>query len=458
MRLVLGYAALFVASTILLAVLAYALFTHFMREPDRIFMRTQARELADAYARGGTEALRSELLASGSEERREELLVRLAGPDGRTRLLYNPDNWRPSELAHLQRQGPSTSDGWISLGQAEDQDALEAYVLPLSDGSVLQVGMDADLRADALDSIREAFFAIAVPVLVLAVLVGLLMAYRALAPVRRLVATLQTIEATGDLEMRADATGARGEFAELIHLFNRMVGRIERLVNGMRGTLDNVAHDLRTPMTRLRGRAELALRDGHDAGDYRDALAESLEDSDAVLTMLDTMMEVAEAEAGVLQLRLESLRVTDLVEDVVELYQLVADERGVAIQDQVAPDLRLTADRSRIRRVLANLVDNAVKYTPRGGTVTVLATRNRGAVELRVLDDGPGIPETDRFRIWDRLYRGDESRSERGLGLGLSLVKAIVQAHGGDVDAEARAEGGSAFIVRLPDRRDESLS
>lgn len=456
MRLVLGYSALFIASIVLLAVLAYALFTHFMREPDRLFMRAQAHQLASAYERGGMGALRTELVASPAEERLEELLVRVATADGQSRLLYNPDNWRPSELAHLERLRAPVEGTWISLGQAEDQDALEAFVLPLSDGLILQVGMDADLRADALASIREAFFAIAIPVLILALLVGTFMAYRALRPLRRLVETLQAAEATGNVEMRAPEASARGEFFELILLFNRMVDRIERLVDGMRGTLDNVAHDLRTPMTRLRGRAEMALREGREASDYRDALEESLEDSEAVLTMLDTLMEVAEAEAGVMTLHVEPLTVRDIVDDVVELYRLVAEERGVTLTAEVAPDLQLRADAGRMRRVVANLVDNAVKYTPRGGSVTVTAAREDDAVLLRVLDDGPGIAPADQNRIWDRLYRGDQSRSERGLGLGLSLVRAIVQAHGGSVAAATRPEGGSVFCVRIPDRQREA--
>lgn len=450
LRLVLGYALLFVASIAVLAALTYVLFVHFMREPDRAFMQAQARELAAAYVRGGLPALRRELVDVPNDERREELLVRLAAPDGRTLLLYNPDAWKPAEVAQLERQAAPADAAWLSLGPAADGDVLEAFALRLPDGTVLQAGLDADLREDALTSIREVFLTIALPVLVLALVVGAFMAYRALQPVRQLVRTLHAVIDTGDIRTRVPREGVRGEFADLIYLFNRMLDRIEALVAGMRGTLDNVAHDLRTPMTRLRGRAELALQEERDVHTYREALADSLETSETVMTMLDTIMEVAEAEAGTLPLRLEPLRVSDVVNDVIELYRFVAEDEEVALHAHVPPDLVVTADRSRLRQALANLIDNAVKYTPAGGQVDVEAGTEAGGIWLRVRDTGAGISAADLPRIWDRLYRGDLSRSARGLGLGLSLVKAIVTAHGGRVEVESTPGVGSVFTVYLP--------
>ena len=450
LRLVVGYALLYVVSTAVLAALAYVLFIHFMREPDRALMQMQAYELAAAYERGGFEALRWELFSDRRDDRREELIVRLTDAAGRTLLLYNPDNWKPAEVAYLERQPVPEREAWYELGAAEDDDPLEAFVIRLGDGSVLQVGMDADLREDALESMREVFFAIALPVLVLALLGGALMAYRALRPIRQLVETLHAVIDTGDVQVRVPEGGVRGEFAEIVHLFNRMLGRIEALVVGMRGTLDNVAHDLRTPMTRLRGRAELALQQERDAGAYREALAETLEASEAVTTMLDTMMEVAEAEAGTMPLHREVVRLAELVENVVELYSLVAEEKGVVLEAHVPPALVVTADRSRMRQVLANLIDNAVKYTPPGGRVVVEAGAGTGEVLLRVRDTGAGITQAELPRIWDRLYRGDRSRSERGLGLGLSLVRAVVEAHGGRVAVESSPGAGTVFTVHLP--------
>jgi len=457
LRLVGGYALLFTVSVVLLAALAYGLLIYFLQKPDQDFMESEARELAEVYRRGGAEALQEVLSGSTSDERRQEILVRLADTAGQTVLLYNPDDWRPADLSTLERHPVPDEEAWSPLGTAQDGDPLGAFVLRVSPDRVLQVGMDADLRADVLESMRSTFLAIALPMVFLALLGGALLAYRALRPLRRLVDTFNAVIETGDVQTRASTDDVQGEFTELVRLFNRMLDRIERLVGRLRGTLDNVAHDLRTPMTRLRGRAERGLQHQDDPERLREALADTLEASDEVLEMLDAIMDVAEAEAGTLQLRTEAVPVADVVDGVVEAYRLVADEKGVALDVHIPPDLRVTVDRSRMRQALANLVDNAVKYTPPEGHVTLWAApanpddaSTAEGIVIGVRDDGVGIPEEERPRIWDRLYRGDQSRSERGLGLGLSLVKAIVEAHDGRVEVDSRPDEGSEFRIYLP--------
>ncbi len=211
-----------------------------------------------------------------------------------------------------------------------------------------------------------------------------------------------------------------------------------------------MAHDLRTPLTRVRGVAETALSAPPDLDRYREALADCIEETDHVLVMLNTLMDISEAESGAMPLHKDRVTLSAVVDRAFDLYRDAAESKGVRLAVDVRQDVVVFADRVRLEQVAANLIDNAVKYTPAGGRVVAEVDVAPGTGVLRVRDTGVGIPADDLPHVWDRLYRGDTARSARGLGLGLSLVKAVVEAHGGRVTCESSSGHGATFTVALP--------
>jgi signal transduction histidine kinase len=280
-------------------------------------------------------------------------------------------------------------------------------------------------------------------------LAGYLAARRATRPLLQVVETARRIVATGALDARVPAPVRADDVAELVHHFNTVLDKNAALLRAMREALDNVAHDLRTPLTGLRGSAEIALLQTTDPV-ARDALADSVERVDEVLRLLRALMEISEAEAGMLRLERAPCDLAELARRAVDLYDEVAQAKGQMLTFAPGGAVPINGDAVRLRQVAANLVDNACKYTPAGGRIDVRVGVDSGRAVLTVSDNGPGVPESEQARIWERLYRGDKSRSEAGLGLGLSLVRAVVVAHGGEVAVRNAPAGGAVFEVRLP--------
>lgn len=448
-RLTVWSSSFFVVGSLALFGLAYVVVSSSLRERDDEAIRLESGELAAQYQLGGVRMLAEELEDQERLGTSEPFLVRVIGADGRIIFLGTPERWGEFDLDRLGAMAKSPEREWVSLRARRNDKVVDVKSLPMPDGALLQVGKTTEDRAAIMQRFRAAAAGVTIAVLILGFCGGLLLTARALRPVRQIIETVRAIDA-GAMTARVPRRQTGDELDELGGLFNCMLDRIAMLIAGMRGALDTVAHDLRTPAARLRGVAELALRSDHRPEALQQALADCLEESDQLLTMLNTLMDISEAETGVLKLALEPVNVAALVEAAVDLYRHVAEDKHIAVSTVSDPTLFLMADRSRLRQVLANLLDNAIKYTPFGGRVDLEAVQWQSMVVISVRDTGIGVLAHEAPRIWDRLYRGDHSRAERGLGLGLSLVRAIVMAHRGRVDVASATGEGSIFTIALP--------
>ena len=423
LRLGLWYALVFLAGGAALLALTYALLAASLRQRDRELVVSALEQYSGVYVQGGLPALSDAVGDDRLAGRSEGLVVRVTGSGGQAVFASVPGAWNAP--------------------------GFEVASTRLPDGTLFEVAKSSEARADILARFRARGLLGFAALVLLGAAGGALATHSGTAPLRRLATVLGSIVRTGQVSARVPVQRDGDPLDDLGRLANEMLDRIEALLAAMRSSLDNVAHDLRTPLQRLRATAESGLQEA-DPDAARAALSACIEECDRVAAMLTMLMDISEAETGTMALRQEQLDATALLRDTAELYEAPAEEKGVALVVAAPAGLTLRGDRMRLRQALANLADNAVKYTPTGGHVRLRARAEDGRVVLECEDEGPGIAADDLPRIWDRLYRGDHSRGQKGLGLGLSLVRAIALAHRGEAGVSPRPGGGSLFRISLP--------
>lgn len=368
-------------------------------------------------------------------------------------LLVNPENERlVGNLASMPvgavGEGGSI-DFPLTLKKGDDkvQHVARAFHARLSGGFRVLVGRDVEELREFRDLILKTLY-VALPLaLVLGLGGGFLISRNFLRRVDAITATSRNIM-EGDLSRRMPVKGNGDELDRLSSSLNAMLEQIERLMAGMKDVTSNVAHDLKTPLTRLRARVEAALR-SDSKGEYREALNQTIEESDQLLQTFNSLLSIARAESGQSREGLQLIDLNLVLEDVTELYEPLVDDAGGTLERHSQPGLMARADRHLISQAISNLIDNAVKYSDGGNAIKIEIKGSvvGDTVEIAVIDDGPGIPESERDRVKERFVRLDKSRSKPGNGLGLALVSSVMKLHGGQLVLEDGNPGLRAKLI-----------
>jgi signal transduction histidine kinase len=289
-----------------------------------------------------------------------------------------------------------------------------------------------------------------VPIFTLSISGGWFMAKRALAKVDEVTQIAREISA-GSLDMRVPVRKTGDEIDQLAMTMNQMLERIQLLITNIKEMSDNIAHDLRIPITRIRGVAEVTLTTNSGIDDYRHLAASTIEECDILLSMINTMLIISQTEAGVRETDFLPIDFSLVTEKAVELFQSPAQDKSIRLTSDIREKTLINGEIKMIQRVIANLLDNAIKYSNSGGEIEISLDSNpQNQAVLIIADKGLGISEKDLPHIFERFYRGDPSRTQAGSGLGLSLVKAIVNSHSGIISVQSKVNQGTSFTIILP--------
>ena len=451
LRLALWYAVIFTISSFGAFLVFNLLITSGLRERTDKELLTEVSELSSHLVFGGLAAVELDIIHDAESSGVDRMFLRLLSPNGEQLVSSNMSSWKNIAINRTALNSLNTGASHVfeTLTLPQRQYKVRILYGIIGPGKILQMGKSLEDDERFIEASREKFVILMAALTVFGGLIGWFMARRALLGVEEVTQTAEDIS-KGAIERRVPLRARGAEIDRLATAFNNMLERIHALICGMREITDNIAHDLRSPITRIRGVAEMTLTSGKSVGEYESMAANTIEECDRLLEMIETMLAISELEAGAGSLAMGEVDMAGVVEDACELFQPLAEDKGLTIVTEVPTSSRVYGDIQKLQRLVANLLDNAIKYTPHEGNVTVSIDGDEAQVLLLVKDTGVGISGDDLANVFERFYRCDPSRSGAGVGLGLSLVMAIVRSHGGEVAVTSSPGKGSTFTVSLP--------
>jgi heavy metal sensor kinase len=432
----------------------YLMITSVIRQQTDQNLSSEVRTLSSILSTQGSEAVKRQAFLEAQAAGERKIFFRLLYRTGQVFSSSNMSYWRDIDINkqavnHLLTDGTPFFD---TINIPDRKHRIRVLYAIIGPGMILQLGQSMESHTRIIEIFRKVFIFTMAFLFVMAVVVGWFMARRALVGVETVTQTARRIS-DGSLEKRVPVKKGVDEIDQLAITFNQMLDRIQKLVSGIKDMNDNIAHDLKSPITRIRGLAEISLTAGSSLTDYEKMAASTIEECDRLLEMINTMLIISKTEAGVGQLDYHKIDIAELVYNACELFQSSAEDKSLALICNANEKINIDGDMRLIQRMIANLLDNAIKYTPANGTIHVetRSVDDRSA-QITIKDSGIGISRKDLPHIFERFYRCDPSRSRTGTGLGLSFARAVARAHKGDISVTSTPDKGSTFAVKLPKR------
>jgi heavy metal sensor kinase len=451
-RLTLWYAGIFMLTSCVAFLFFYFLITSVIRDRTDQDLLGEARTLSSILKVQGMKAVKRQVIFEAQAAGEKKIFFRLLSFTGQEFSSSNMSYWLNIGVgkAAVEQLINENRPVFNTISLPDRKHNIRVLYTIIGRNIILQLGQSMENYTRFIEAFRKIFVTTMASLFVLAAIIGWFMARRALAGVEAVTRTARQISESS-LKERVPVKKYQDEIDQLAITFNQMLDRIQTLVTGIREMSDNIAHDLKSPITRIRGISEVSLSTGASEIEYENMAASTVEECDRLLDMINTMLVISKTEAGVNKLDARELDIGAVVRDACELFRSPAEDKDLRLVCDVPGNFVISGDNRMIQRMIANLLDNAIKYTPVGGSVEVTAnTGNNDTVAIAVKDTGIGISEKDIPRIFERFYRCDPSRSEAGIGLGLSFARAVARAHGGDIDVFSKPEQGSTFTVTIP--------
>lgn len=417
---------------------------------DHKDLELKLSELEIIYNNGGLRALKDEIEFNKLLNRDRPFFVRIADYENQTLLSTVPTTWKDFQFENLEQIPLSRFKSIYAVSSPEREFEIEIITRSVDDKYYFQVGGSTRVRKEILEHALQIFFVLIIPTIIILIIWIAIFTSRLLRPISTMISFVQQIVKSGDYNKTLKFETNIAEIEELISIFNKMLKKAQSLINRLRNVLDSLAHDIRTPVTKIRATAELALEKPEDKLQTQKSLAVCIEECSKLIHFTKAVLELSEVEYGIVEITKKEIDIIALVQEVVEVYKFIAEKKEIHIEMIAPPRLFIDLDEVRFKQAINNILDNAVKYSPKKTKITMKIENSEDSVHVILRDQGIGISKERLGHIWDRSYSYDPEKENNGYGLGLHIAKVFIEAHNGEITINSKEGEGSCFTIRLP--------